>query len=145
MTPDKKRDRENSIMLAKTMGIRLEAYFENERKLPDEQVLIWMLTDGERTYGRGGAAIGGLIIPHKWYNHKEAEPWREHAYSSLCPDFYAPGNMMLAFHAITWHVNDVMEYDPEWLRWWFETSLLPHEEAQRLWLDKAVELVAEGE
>jgi hypothetical protein len=118
MSEQEKRDRKNSTLLAKAMGRYVEPVYNDELE-------------------RQG--LGGLL---SWEEvpDKPGHTWKLYP----VPDFYDPANMALAWRVHLWALNDdggIRGRYYRWCRgleerpWWIEAK------AQRLWLNKIVELV----
>lgn len=120
-------DQQKSVLLAKAMGWRVKLAQSGEPR--------WALEDEQRRQ------LGGSI-----YDEPSVYKDVDLTYSKLCPDLYDPANMALAWRVLNWaydhpQIEDQGRHD-HFIKWWREANLntkLPAD-AQRLWLDKILEL-----
>ena len=61
-------------------------------------------------------------------------------------DLYDPANMALAWRVLNWATEYERKNNEEMVLWWLDALLcnFPPADAQRLWLDKVLDLIAEA-
>ncbi len=126
MDISKMSDQEKSVMLAKAMGWGVNREGDHgSYDLWIEDILILQRVE----YAKIGMLDSVLLNKHM-------------------PSLYAPANMALAWKVAQWG-HTLPEYtqwmlEPNRLGTWFNFTRMPPAEAQRLWLDKILELAIEA-